>query len=130
LVKITKDKDSGRWSIEFNKDNQKAIELKRVENLQMIYESGLARFLQNSFPGATIILFGSYSRGEDVQTSDVDIAVIGLKGKKNNELNLTIFERLLQKKIIINFYHSFKEIHKHLKENILNGIILSGGVKL
>ncbi|MBS3085380.1 nucleotidyltransferase domain-containing protein [Candidatus Pacearchaeota archaeon] len=130
LVKITKDKDSGRWSIEFNKDNQKAIELKRVENLQMIYESGLARFLQNSFPGATIILFGSYSRGEDVQTSDVDIAVIGLKGKKNNELNLTIFERLLQKKIIINFYHSFKEIHKHLKENILNGIILSGGVEL
>ena len=96
----------------------------------MIYESGLARFLQNSFPGATIILFGSYSRGEDVQTSDVDIAVIGLKGKKNNELNLTIFERLLQKKIIINFYHSFKEIHKHLKENILNGIILSGGVEL
>ena len=132
LVRIRKDKDSGRWSIELNRDNSKAITLKRVENLKMIYESGLVNFLANSFPGTTIILFGSYSRGEDVWTneeeehiSDIDIAVIGTKGK---EIDLTQFEKILERGIIINFYNSFKEIHKNLKDNILNGILLSGSI--
>jgi len=34
LIKINKNKDSGRWSIEFNRDNQKAIDFKRIENLK------------------------------------------------------------------------------------------------
>jgi len=134
LVKIKKNKDSGRWSIEFNRDNQKAIDFKRIENLKLIYESGLVRFLEDSFPGTTIILFGSYSRGDDIwasesesHTSDIDIAVIGTK---NKEIDLTKFDKLLERTIIINFYPSFKGIHKHLKDNILNGILLSGSVDL
>lgn len=134
LVKIKKDKDSGRWSIEFNRDSQKAIDLKLVENLKMIYESGLVKFLEDSFPGATIILFGSYARGDDVwtgesvgNTSDIDIAIIGTKGK---EIELIKFDKLLERNIVINFYPSFKKIHKHLKDNILNGILLSGSVNL
>ena len=132
LVKIKKDKDSGRWSIEFNRDNQKATDLKRVENLKMIYESGLVRFLEDSFPGCTTMLFGSYSRGDDVwvsegHISDIDIAVIGTKSK---EVELTKFNKLLERTVVINFYPSFKDIHKHLKDNILNGILLSGSVDL
>lgn len=134
IVNIKKDEDSGRWSIEFNRDNQKAIDFKRVENLKMIYESGLVKFLEDSFPGTSIILFGSYSRGEDVwtnefeeHTSDIDIAIIGTKGK---EVELTKFDKLLERTIVINFYPSFKEIHKNLKDNILNGILLSGSVDL
>ena len=134
LLKIKKDKDSGRWSIEFNRDNQKAIDLKRVENLKMIYESGLVKFLEDNFPGCTIILFGSYSRGEDVwtsesegHTSDIDIAIIGTKGK---DIESAKFDKLLERSIVINFYPSFKEIHKNLRDNILNGILLSGGVDI
>ena len=134
LVKVKKDKDSGRWSIEFNRDNQKAIDLKRVENMKMIYESKLIEFLEDCFPGCTIMLFGSYSRGYDVwagesekHVSDIDIAIIGIKGK---EINLTKYNKILERNIVINFYSSFKVIHKHLKDNILNGIILSGGVDL
>ncbi len=134
LIKIKKDKYSGRWSIEFNQDSSKATELKRVENLRVLYESGLINFLEESFPGATIILFGSYSRGEDVWSkedeghkSDVDIAIIGVSEKK---VNLKKFEELLKREILINFYPSFKEIHKNLKENLLNGILFSGGIEL
>ena len=134
LVKIKKDKDSGRWSIELNRDNPKTIALKRVDNLRRIYASGIVGFLEDKFPGSTIILFGSFSRGEDVWTneeeghkSDVDIAIIGTKGK---EVELTKFEKLLERTIIINFYISLKEIHKNLKDNILNGIVLSGSVDL
>ena len=134
LVKIKKDKDSGRWSIELNRDNPKAVALKRVDNLRKIYWSGLVEFLEELFPGTTIILFGSHARGEDVwtneeegHTSDIDIAVIGTRGK---EIELTSFEKMLERTIIINFYNSFKEIHKNLKNNILNGILLSGSVDI
>ena len=134
LIKINKSKTMNLFSIELNRDNSKAIELKRTENIKMFYESELPIFLFNEFPGCTILLFGSYSRGEDIlnledleNSSDIDIAVIGTKGKR---LDLTKFEKLLERKIIINFYRSFKEIHKHLKENIFNGFLLSGGIEL
>jgi len=134
LVKIEKSKTMNLMSIILNRDNPGTIEFKRIENLKLAYESGLVEFLEELFPGTTIILFGSYSRGEDVwtneeegHTSDIDIAVIGTKGK---EIELTRFEKMLERTIIINFYNSFKEIHKNLKDNILNGILLSGSVDI
>jgi predicted nucleotidyltransferase len=134
LIKINKDSDSGRWSIELNTENRKVLALKRIRNLGMIYESGLAKFLEDSFPGCTIILFGSYSRGEDIwfgkdddRNSDIDIAIIGTKKK---DVDLDIFERMLEREIIINFYESWGNIHKDLKNNILNGIVISGSVDL
>ena len=134
LIKIKKSKMINLLSIEFNRDNPKAIEMKRVENLKIIYESGLSEFLFNEFPGCTIILFGSYSKGEDVwigesteNRSDIDIAIIGTKGK---EVDLTRFNKILERMISINFYKYWKDMHKHLKDNILNGILLSGGIEL
>src|SRR3989344_7415018 len=122
LIKVKRAKNINLLSIEFNRDNQNAINMKRIENLKMIYESGLAKFLQDSFPGTTIIIFGSYSRGDDVwinaseeYKSDVDIAIIGTKGKL---VRLTEFDKKLERKVVINFYSSFKEIHKHLRESI------------
>lgn len=134
LIKIRKSGTMNLLSIEFNRDSRRAIQLKRAENLKMIYESGLADFLYDLFPGCTIVLFGSYSFGEDVwygekdgRSSDIDMAIIGTKGK---EIALAKYESLLERKISVNFYKSWTEIHKHLKENILRGIILSGGVEL
>jgi predicted nucleotidyltransferase len=127
FIRATKDKNSKRFSIGLNRDNPLVIGLKRAENLKLIYESGLAEFLKESFPGCLVILFGSFSRGEDIGRSDIDIAVIGTKGKN---IELSKFNKLLEKEIIVNFYTSFGEIHKNLKENILNGIVISGGVEL
>ena len=127
LIKTQQDKETKRWSIELNRDHHKIMQLKRADNLKQIYESGLADFLEKEFAGATIILFGSYSRGEDLINSDMDIAVIGRKDKLINTAN---YEKLLERTININFYDSFKKIHKHLKENLCNGIMLAGGVEL
>ncbi len=127
LIKVQKDKESGRLSIELNGENSQIFWLKRADNLKQIYESGFTSFLRDSFPGCTIILFGSYSKGEDIFTSDIDIAVVGSMEK---EMNLSKFEKILYRKIILNFYPSFKKVHKNLLENILNGIILTGGVEL
>lgn len=132
FVKVEKAENINLLSIELNRDNPRTIELKRTINLKMVYESGLADLLRESFPGTTVILFGSYSKGEDVfgkngEGSDIDLAVIGTKGK---DLNVTNFEKKLERKVIVNYYSSFKDIHKDLRDSILNGIVLSGSVDL
>lgn len=111
--------------VSFNRDNNKAIQLKRVENLRNLYTSGLVDFLEEQLAGSAIILFGSYSKGEDAKNSDIDIAVIGREYKK---LKIEPYEKILSREININFYRSFKDIHKHLRSNILSGIVLAGGV--
>ncbi len=127
FIKLKKDPETKRWSIELNTSNNRVMQLKRVDNLQQIYESGLADFLEKEFIGTTIILFGSYSRGDDTINSDIDIAIIGAKEK---DIDLRKYEKTLERKININFYDSFKKIHKHLKENLANGILLAGGFEL
>lgn len=124
LVRIEKTKNINFVSL--NRDEQRIIELKRVENLKQIYLSGLSDYLLNNLHGATIILFGSYSRGEDIFNSDIDIAIIGRKEKK---LKLDKYEKLLNRNIHILFFESWNKINKHLKNNILNGIVLHGSVE-
>jgi len=127
LIKIKQDRETKRWSVELNRDNHRVMQLKRADNLKLVYETGLADFLEKEFAGATVILFGSYSRGDDIINSDIDIAVIS---RKEKEADLTNYEKEIERRININFYDSFKHIHKHLKENLCNGIILAGGVEL
>ncbi len=124
---ISKEKISNIILITLNRDNPEAIQLKRTENMKNIYATKLAEFLENELPGATVILFGSYSRGEDTINSDIDLAIIGRKEKL---MDLERFEKMLERKIIINFYSSLKEVHKDLRENICNGIVISGGIEL
>ena len=127
FAKIEQDKESKRWSIELNRENHKAMQLKRVDNLKQIYESGLADFLEKEFAGGTIILFGSYSKGEDTVLSDIDIAIIG---RKKKAVKLTEFDKKLERTVFLNFYSSFAEIHKHLRENLFNGIVIIGSIEL
>ncbi len=125
LIKIEKTKTANL--VFFNRDEKKAIESKRVENLKNIYFSGLSDYLETALAGGTMLLFGSYSKGEDTNTSDIDIAVIGRKSKI---LELKEYEKILNRRININFYNSWKEIHKHLRNNILNGILLHGSIEI
>lgn len=127
LVKVEKDPDSKRLSIELNKKNPKVFALKRIENLKLIYESGLIEYLSENFPGAALILFGSYSFGEDTVNSDIDIAVVGSKEK---EIKLSNFDKILERTIILHFYDDLGGINKNLRANILNGITLEGAVEL
>ncbi len=128
LIKIESSKTMNLMSIEFNRDNQKAIEFKRAENLRLIYESGIVNFLEGKFQGCTIILFGSYSKGEDTLNSDIDIAIIGTKGKEVED-ELSNFDKRLERTINVNFYKSWN-ITPNLRNNILNGIVLRGSVEI
>jgi len=127
LLKVSKDRESGRLSISLNRENPRTFFLKRAENLRAFYESGLSEYLSEKFPGSTIILFGSYSFGEDTEDSDIDIAIIGSKRK---DVDTKKFESTLERRISINFYDAISGIEKNLRENILNGIVMDGGVTL
>jgi predicted nucleotidyltransferase len=113
--------------ISYNRDDPKAIMLKKIENQKQLLASGLAEHLEEQLAGATAVLFGSYAKGEDTTKSDIDIAIIGRKPKT---LQLQPFEKQLLRSINLNYYNSWTEIHKHLRNNILNGIVLFGGVDL
>ena len=127
LIKLLRKEGDNRILIELNKDNSAIFHMKRVENLRNIYESGLIDFLSEKLGLSTIILFGSYSLGEDILNSDIDIAIIGAKEKK---IELKQFEEKLKRDINLNFYNSLNIIETNLKSNILNGITLKGGVQI
>lgn len=101
-------------------------EEKRVENFKKVYSSGLFAYLKERCPGTTIVLFGSYSRGEDTERSDIDIAIIGTN---NVDLSLDRFEKLLSRKISVQYFSTWR-ISEPLKESIINGIVLHGHVRL
>ena len=125
FIVTKKDKESKRLSIEFNGESSRAVWRKRAENLLMLSESGLAGHLIGTFPGATIILFGSYSRGDDTMRSDIDIALIGVEEK---EADLSRFERILKRPIHLSFFPAVAEINRNLRANIYNGIVLDGSL--
>ena len=127
IIKLNKSKNTKPRQISLNLQNNSVFFIKRVENLRAVYESGLAEYLFDKLPGAAIILFGSYSWGEDSINSDIDIAVVGNLTKK---IDLSVYESKIVRKIIIQFFDSFDKINKNLKESILNGIILKGSVRL
>jgi predicted nucleotidyltransferase len=126
IVLVEKNKIMNLNLISLNR-TQKILKFKQLENLKQIYELDLIDFLEETFPGTTIILFGSFVRGEDTIKSDIDIAIIGSKSKS---INLEFFEKKLERQININHYPSFKDINKELKENLFNGIVLAGGIEL
>ena len=127
IIKLVKGKNINLNSVMLDRESEKAVFFKRAENLKMLYESGIIQFLYRQFPGSAAVLFGSYSRGEDTLKSDIDIAVIGSKDKA---VELEEFEKKLERSVSLNFYGSLKVIEKNLRDNILNGIVLSGGIEL
>ena len=100
------------------RENQEFIFEKKIANLVFIKSSGLIDELKEKYP-KSIILFGSYNKGEDIETSDLDL-FIDVKPFKFNQKEL---EKYLKRKIHIIFK---EEANKSLLENIDQGTILFG----
>ncbi|MBU2523179.1 MAG: nucleotidyltransferase domain-containing protein [Nanoarchaeota archaeon] len=120
------------WRIKANQSNPRFINAKIVYNLGLIYESGLVEFLTDHFKNPkAIILFGSFRKGDDISTSDIDIAVEGYGVKEYTILNsqdiknLKKYESFLNKKIQIHLFNP-KNADRNVFANILNGIVLLG----
>lgn len=101
---------------------------KKLHNLKEIYISGIIDFLKEEFSNPPIILFGSYSKGEDIEKSDIDLYIETVSKK---EVSLEKYEKILKRNIQIFRIKNLNEIqNKNLSNNIINGITLNNNVEV
>ncbi len=124
ITKLTK-----IWRIKANQQSENFIKSKIVYNLHFLYQSGLVEFLIEHFENPkAIVLFGSFRKGEDFSTSDIDIAIESETEEYKTVRLATLigaFEREIGRKIQIHLFNR-RNIDLHVFNNIANGILLAG----
>ena len=101
---------------------------KKLFNIKSLYQSGLINFLKIELSNPSIIVFGSYSKGEDTEDSDIDLFI---ESPSRKEINLNEFENKLKRHIQMFRHNKITEIkNKDLINNIINGVLLNGFVEV
>lgn len=127
IIEITK--LSKIWRIKANQNNWHFVKSKIFYNLNFIYQSGLVEFLIESFNNPkSITLFGSFRKGEDISSSDIDIAIESDDFKDYEVVGLVYliaFEKEIGRKIQIHKFNR-KNVDINVFNNIANGVVLFG----
>lgn len=111
-----------------NRVSKKYLLEKKLFNIKKLFDVKLINNIIKEYDNAPIILFGSYSRGEDIENSDIDLYIESLNKK---ELDLKEFEDKLKRNIQIFKHKNLEEIkNKELANNIINGITLNGFIEV
>ncbi|HLD03118.1 MAG TPA: nucleotidyltransferase domain-containing protein [Candidatus Nanoarchaeia archaeon] len=117
------------WRLKANQEHPYFTSKKIASNLMMVYESGIIPVVLGRFPNSrAIVLFGSYRKGDDMQESDIDIAVEVLDNKPVRIIGLGNINQFgFRKNVKVNA-HVFSRNHVDLNlfANIANGIVLHG----
>ena len=107
-----------------DRDSWMFVDLCKSYWKNLLEKIGFIEYLSNEYKIANIILFGSLSKAEVTENSDIDMAIISVSDKK---INFQKFEKKLGRKIQIFRFDSIKDIkNKELLNNILKGYNLSG----
>jgi len=107
-----------------NRSSEKFLIEKTLFNIKTLFDSELIKYLRREYSNPTIIVFGSYSKGEDIEKSDIDLYI---ETSKKQNFNLEKFEKILKRNIQVFNHKNIKNIHnKNLSNNIINGITLNG----
>ncbi len=109
-----------------NRDNEIFKILKVFNIVLRIKNSGLLDHIWDYVNPDVVVLFGSAARGEDIESSDIDLFVQG----KEKKVSLDKYEKALNRKISLFFKENFIRLNPELKNNILNGIVLRGYLKV
>ena len=96
---------------------------KQLFNLERIYSSGLIEYLIDKYDNPSIIVFGSFSKGEDTEKSDVDIYI---ETPHRKVVVPSTFEKRIGLPLQLFVHKGLDEIDNiNLKNNIVNGIVLN-----
>lgn len=124
---LKKESISGVSAYSADRSSKKFLLEKRLFNIKLVFESGLIDYLAGEYFNPVIVLFGSYSKGEDIENSDIDLYI---ETPKKHEFNLQKFEKIFKRKIQIFNYRNIKEVpNRHLSNNIINGVTLSNSLE-
>ncbi len=121
---ILKEKLPQALQIKLNFESEKTVQRKKLFNLKQIYESGIIEELKKEHHPTSIVLIGSYSRGEDSENSDIDIAI---QAKKEEKINLSKYGKKLKRKIHLLILP--KKYSQEFFNNLINGIVLYGTIE-
>ncbi len=108
------------------RDSSNFILYKKISIFFELNNTGLIDYLWDKLSPQVIILYGSFSKGESIENSDIDLFILG----KEKKIEIVEFEKKLNNKVHLFFKETIKEIPNELKNNILNGIILKGYIKV
>jgi len=122
---IKKEKNSVYNSFTSNREELFRL-YRRNDILLRLQETGLIELLADKFVPDVIVLFGSACRGEDIETSDIDIFLIA----KEKKIDLNKIENNLKRKVSLHFEEKVSDVPKELLNNIINGIVLYGYLKV
>jgi len=107
-----------------NRSSPNFLRKKASFNLNELFESGLVDSLIENFSNPIVICFGSYAKGEDIESSDIDIY---LETQSKKGIDLSTYEKKLSRKIHVFKHRSIRRIkNKELMNNVVNGVILNG----
>lgn len=126
---LEKEEIGKTWRIKCNPLHEYNFSRKIAYNLQTVYETNILKLVWERIPNAkAIILFGSYRKGDDDETSDIDIAVEVLGDEEPRIEELGVFDQLNYRKGVQVNLHTFSrnKIDLNLFNNIANGIVLAG----
>lgn len=108
-----------------NKESRDFIGLSRIYWSYKL--KNIVSYLEKELTTTAILLFGSLSKAEAKSDSDADLAVFANK----RELGISHFEKKLKRNIQLYVFRSIRDIKsKELANNIINGHILSGRLRL
>lgn len=109
-----------------NLEGEKYRHYKTIFNLDNIFHSNLIKHLEESIMPKSIVLFGSFPIGEDIEDSDIDLFIEA----EEVSLDLSKYKKKLKRRIQLHFNKDFNSYPIELKNNILNGKTLSGNLEL
>ena len=120
---LKKETISGVSTYSADRASKKFLIAKRLFNIKLIFESGLLDYLIKEYFNPVIVLFGSYSKGEDIEDSDIDLYV---ETPKKQDFKLEKFEKVIKRKIQVFNYKNIKDVpNPHLSNNIINGVTIN-----
>mgnify|MGYP005627168217 CR=1 FL=1 len=126
-LEFIKKKEETLYPTYFANTQNKNYKFHKKEYLvSKLFDSGIIEFIQKEILPSSIILFGSVAKATFTEDSDIDIFVEA----KETRLNFAKFEKKLKRKVNILFEPNINGLSKELRNNIINGIILYGYIKV
>lgn len=120
-------------NIKADLDSEAYRSYKLVFNLYRLKKYLFVDQLIGSYSPETIVLFGSFAKGEDIEESDIDILII-TSNKPKMQPSLISFlsnmEKNFNRKINIHVLPNLEKSSPEFRNNIANGIVLHGYLKV
>ena len=128
---VTVEKTAITTNIKADLESEQYRFYKKVFNLYRLERYNLIQTLKETYRARTIVLFGSFAKGEDVEESDLDLLIL-TNQKKTKEINnfLAKCEKVLNRPINIHVLGSLNKSFSEFKNAVANGIVLHGYLKV